>query len=166
MARCELLTTWGISTTGNFLHETLRYNDILCIIFDYDLFSISYYDICERKEWYIFLGVVFWLYLFYFLIFLSTCTTTSALGTCGLGTKTRYTEFCRLFLSFCPFLMPIPVHLFGFMPLCLVSSLSSIFLVLCLERLCQRIVFFVLFCSFVFGTQTCPNPWCSWWPVL
>lgn len=34
--------------------------------------------------------------------FLSTCTTTSALGTCGLE-QTRYTEFCRPFLSFCPF---------------------------------------------------------------
>lgn len=42
-----------------FLHVTLRYNDILCIIFR--LRHLFYYDICEKKRTFYFLGVVSWL---------------------------------------------------------------------------------------------------------
>ena len=102
MARCELLTTWGISTTGIFC---MWHCDITTFYVSFSTTTFFFYFLLWhlwKKRMICFFGVVFWLYLFYFLISFYMYDNIS-LGDLRTWTKTRYTEFCRPFLSFCPF---------------------------------------------------------------
>lgn len=150
MARCELLTTWGISTTGNFCMWHCDITTFYVSCFDYDIFFIV--TSVKRKERSIFLGwYLGFNYSFFFLISFYMYDNIS-LGDLRTWTNTIHgvLQAVPLVLSFfwC-FLMFI---CFGmFMPLCLVSSSSSFLFWSCAWKDCTNgLCFCFAFMCFLF----------------
>ena len=166
MARCELLTTWGISTTGNFCMWHCDITTFYVSCFDYDIFFIV--TSVKRKERSIFLGwYLGFNYSFFFISFYMY--DNISLGDLRTWTNTIHgvLQAVPLVLSFffdafwCSFVLECLCRYVLFLLLLLFFfglALGKIVLMDC--------VFALLLCVFVSGTQTCPNPWCSWWPVL
>ena len=157
MARCELLTTWGISTTGNFCMWHCDITTFYVSCFDYDIFFIV--TSVKRKERSIFLGWYLGVnYSFFFLDFFLHVRQHQPWGLADLNkhdTRSSAGRSSRFVLFFWCFLMFI---CFGmFMPLCLVSSSSSFLFWSCAWKDCTNgLCFCFAFMCFCFWHADMP----------